>query len=265
MGQEDFMMEETEEKMNRADADYGNWVPSKYVYIPGLLGMMFVVVSYFYYPVIILALIFLMITMYFSYARAQFAPEGGNIQAKIQKLVLDELNWDGEGKLLDIGCGNAPLTIQALKKYPNAHATGIDYWGGMWEFSKEACEENAEIEGVNDRATFLRASASDLPFETESFDAAISNLVFHEVKDCEDKKRVIKEAIRVVKKGGVFSFQDLFEERKLYGDVDDLLDTIVGWGVEEVNFVHTSDFEFIPKSLKLPFMVGKIGMIQGKK
>lgn len=181
-------MDEIEENLNKKGIDYGNWVPSKYVYIPGLLGMLFVVVSYFYYPVIVLAFIFLMVTMYTSYARAQFAPEGGDLQVKIQSLVLDELKWDGNGKLLDIGCGNAPLTIKALNKYPNAQATGIDYWGGMWEFSKEACENNAEIEGVKNRATFLKASASDLPFEDESFDAAVSNMVFHEVKDSADKK-----------------------------------------------------------------------------
>ncbi len=258
-------MDENEENLNKKEADYGNWVPNKYVYIPGLLGMLFVVVSYFYYPVIVLAIIFLMITMYTSYARAQFAPEGGDLQAKIQNLVLDELKWHGNGKLLDIGCGNAPLTIKALIKYPNSQATGIDYWGGMWEFSKETCENNAEIEGVKNRATFIKASASDLPFEDESFDAAMSNMVFHEVKDSADKKMVIKEALRVVKKGGIFSFQDLFEEKKIYGDIDDLLDTILDWGVEEVNFIHTSDYEFIPRSLKLPFMVGNIGIIHGRK
>ncbi|MTK63951.1 MAG: class I SAM-dependent methyltransferase [Methanobacterium sp.] len=258
-------MDETEENMNKKDTNYGNWVPNKYVYIPGLIGMLFVVVSYFYYPVIILAIIFLMITMYTSYARAQFAPEGGDLQVKIQNLVLDELKWDGDGKLLDIGCGNAPLTIKALKQYPHAYATGIDYWGGMWDFSKDVCEKNAEIEGVENRVTFLKASASDLPFEDESFDAVMSNMVFHEVKDSADKKMVIKEALRVVKKGGVFSFQDIFEEKRIYGNIDDLLDTIMDWGIEEVNFIHTSDYDFIPRSLKLPFMVGNIGIIHGRK
>lgn len=258
-------MDETEENMNEKETNYGNWVPSKYVYIPGLLGMLFVVVSYFYYPVIVLAIIFLMVTMYTSYARAQFAPEGGDLQVKIQNLVLDELKWDGNGNLLDIGCGNAPLTIKALKQYPHAHATGIDYWGGMWDFSMEVCEKNAEIEGVKNRVTFLKASASDLPFEDESFDAVMSNMVFHEVKDSADKKMVIKEALRVVKKGGVFSFQDIFEEKRIYGNIDDLLDTIMDWGVEEVNFIHTSDYDFIPRSLKLPFMVGNIGIIHGRK
>lgn len=251
--------------MDKTKTDYGNWVPVKYVYIPGLFGMLFVVVSYFYYPVIILAIIFLMITMYTSYARAEFAPEGGNLQSKIQKLVLDELKWDGNGKIIDIGCGNGPLTIMALKKYPNATATGIDYFGGMWDFTIDTCIENAVKEEVNDRAEFLKGTASDLPFDDGSFDAAISNLVFHEVKDTSDKKMLIKEALRVVKKDGVFSFQDIFDEKRIYGDIDDLLDEIIGWGVEEVHYVHTNDLEFIPRSLKLPFMVGSIGIIHGKK
>ncbi len=251
--------------MDETKTEYGNWVPNKFVYIPGLMGMLFVVVSYFYYPLIILAIIFLMITMYTSYARAQFAPEGGDLQSKIQNLVIEELKWDGNGKLLDIGCGNAPLTITALKKYPQAHATGIDYWGDMWDFSMEACIKNATIEGVNDRVEFLRGTASDLQFEDGYFDAVISNMVFHEVKDTDDKRMVIKEALRVVKKGGMFSFQDLFDDKRIYGDIDDLLDTIMSWGVEEVYYTHTNDHEFIPRSLKLPFMVGKIGLIHGKK
>jgi len=127
----------------------------------------------------------------------------------------------------------------------------------------EVCIKNAKIEGVEDRAEFLEGTASDLPFEDGYFDAAISNLVFHEVKDTEDKRMVVKEALRVVKKGGVFSFQDLFHEQKVYGSIEELLLTINGWGVDEVEFKSTKDCEFIPRALKLPFMIGRIGIIHG--
>ena len=180
-------------------------------------------------------------------------------------MILDELEWDGKGRIIDIGCGNGPLTIEAAKKYPDSLVTGIDYWEGMWEYSMDVCMKNAKIEGVEDRVEFKKASASDLPFESGYFDAAVSNLVFHEVKDTADKKLVVKEALRVVKKGGFFAFQDLFHEEKIYGDIDDLLDDIEDWGVEEVYFTDTRESEFIPKALKLPFMVGSIGIIHGKK
>ena len=66
---------------------------------------------------------------------------------------------------------NAPLTIKAAKRYQNAFVTGIDYWGGMWEYSINMCMENAKIEGVADRINFQKATASDLPFNDGYFDA----------------------------------------------------------------------------------------------
>ncbi len=245
--------------------DYGTWVPLRYIYISGFLGVFFLFMTFIYNPVIVVSIIFFIITAYFAYARNMFSQEGGDIQSRIHELVLNHLNWNGNGEIIDIGCGNAPLTIKAAKRYPNAFVTGIDYWGGLWEYSINMCMENAKIEGVADRINFQKATASDLPFKDGYFDAAISNLVFHEVNDTKDKRDVIKEALRVVKKGGVFSFQDLFHEKRIYGDMEDLLETIRSWGIERVEFSSTKDSEFIPGPLKLPFMVGTIGIIHGIK
>ncbi len=87
----------------------------------------------------------------------------------------------------------------------------------------------------------------------------------HEVHDVKDKREVIREALRVIKTGGHFAFQDLFLVKGLYGEVDDLLKTVEGWGIAEVAFVDTSASDFIPAALKLPFMVGKISIIYGTK
>ena len=37
------------------------------------------------------------------------------------------------------------------------------------------------------------------------------------------------------------------------------------WGTERVDFLNTSDSEFIPKALELPFIVGAIGILYGEK
>jgi hypothetical protein len=50
-----------------------------------------------------------------------------------------------------------------------------------------------------------------------------------------------------------------------FGDIDDLVAMIRSWGIKEVAFADTSDSEFIPRALRLPFMVGRIGIIYGKK
>jgi len=69
----------------------------------------------------------------------------------------------GKVRIIDIGCGNGPLTIEAAKKYTDSLVTGIDYWEGMWEYSIDVCMKNAKIEGVEDRVEFKKASASNYP------------------------------------------------------------------------------------------------------
>ena len=244
---------------------YSNWVSSKFIAVPLLMGILFLGLMLVWPGFVIFAALCLLVSVYFVYARHAFSPRGGNIQAKLWEVVLDRLDWDGQGSALDIGCGNGPLTIALAQHHPGGHVTGIDTWGKAWDYAKAACEHNAEAAGVVDQTDFQKASASDLPFEDDSFDAAISNFVFHEVSDTKDKRALIREALRVAKKGGHFAFQDLFLVKEIYGEIDALLETIRGWGIAEVGFVDTSASDFVPTLLKLPFMVGKIGIIYGTK
>jgi ubiquinone/menaquinone biosynthesis C-methylase UbiE len=252
-------------KKDKTKTSYGNWTSKNLIYIPALVTVFFACLCLFSIYFIIPAILFLIVFAYFTYSYYQFSTSGGNIQTRVWEMTMDYLKWDGNSRAIDIGCGNAALTIKLAKKYPRAQFTGIDYWEGKWAYSKEACENNARVEGVADRITFLKASASSLPFEDGYFDAAISNFVFHEVADAKDRRDVIKEALRVVKKGGVFAFHDLFLIKKLYGETDDLLKTIRSWGVQEVDFVFTANSDFVPGLLKIPFMMGTIGIIYGRK
>jgi len=244
---------------------YANWVSPRLILVPVFLAVisavLIVVSPYFVIP----TGVFLLIAGYFLYARHLFSPTGGNIQERVCSVVMEKLDWDGQGRALDIGCGSGALTIRIATRYPGAKVVGIDYWGGMWGYSEEACQWNASQEEVSDRVTFQKASASSLPFGDEEFDAVVSNLVFHEVKDTSNKVSLIKEALRVLKKGGKFTFQDLFHIRHFYGTPEDLLTTIKSWGVREVEFVDTRELPFIPTALKLPFMLGTLGVLTGVK
>jgi len=248
-----------------AKPEYGNWVSKRLIYMFGFVGFVFLGLSLVLWVLVIPAVPFLIFSVYFLYARHQFSPQGGNVQDRVWKLVLANLDWNGEGKALDIGCGNGALTIKLAQKHEKAHVIGIDYWGKNWEYSKNTCERNAEIEGVSERATFQKASAVSLPFDDGYFDAAVSNFVFHTVSSFKDKRELIREALRVVKKGGKFSFQDEFLVKQLFGNIDDLIETIKSWGITKVEFVQTRDADFIPRTLKLPFILGTIGLIRGEK
>lgn len=248
-----------------AKPEYGNWVSNRIIYGAVIIGVVFVGAGLFYPLLDVAAAVSLLVAAYFAYARFRFSPSGGDVQGKILDLVLSHLDWDGEGCALDIGCGNGSLVIKLARSRPGSRVVGIDYWGGSWGYSKAMCEKNAQIEDAADRVSFQKASASSLPFEDGYFDAVVSNLVFHEVRDAADKREVIREGLRVLRKGGSFAFQDLFLLKGAFGDIDELIESVRSWGVAKVEFIPTRDSPFIPRLLKLPFMVGTIGILFGEK
>ena len=47
--------------------------------------------------------------------------------------------------------------------------------------------------------------------------------------------------------------------------IDNLLEIIREWGIEDVHFTSTADIVDIPRLLRIPSILGKIGIIYGKK
>ncbi|MGG0257015.1 class I SAM-dependent methyltransferase [Bacillus toyonensis] len=213
----------------------------------------------------ILVVPFIYITFILSYSVYQFAAFGGNYQSKIHDLIVAKVNWDGKGKILDIGTGNGSLIIKLSKTFPKSFLTGIDYWGGNWEYSKAQCQKNAAIEGVNDRIDFLKASAAELPFTDDEFDLIVSCLTFHEVKDRKNKIEVINEALRVLKPGGEFIFLDLFMDEKIFGNERELLNVLKKHGVSELHGYKLAEEMRLPKLLLNKKVLGNAMILSGKK
>ena len=252
---------------------YGNWVPEKMLYAlwaGTVLAAVLLILSLTIWDKVFLIVLFALALLimgfyaiYMSLFHKEFSFEGGGLMGKMHEHLLSRLPFDGKGKILDIGCGSGALIIRAKKKFPEAQAVGLDYWGATWNYAKEQCENNARIENV-ENIEFVKGDASDLCFEDGHFDAAISNFVFHEVRSVSDKHSLVKEALRVVKKGGAFAFQDMFEVKRLYGDMDEFIKEIKSWGIEEVNYeAHTENLPFVPKNIKLMFK--DMGIIYGIK
>lgn len=262
--------------MKEKKLDYGNWVPGNMMHllwgITALLAIAnilnFCIFTNIAADVILLCMLLLStgMSVYMQICRNIFAYEKGGLMGRIHDYLLEHLYWNGEGDLLEIGCGAGALSIKCAKKYPRARITGMDYWGKSWNYAREQCENNAELEGVKNRITFQQGDAAKLDFPDNTFHAAVSNFVFHEVKSQPDKHYVVREALRVVKKGGVFVFHDMFEQTQLYGNMNDFIKELKQEGITEIHYIPNTDREsFIPGFLRAPWMLKDMGLIYGIK
>lgn len=208
----------------------------------------------------------LAMTFYMWRCRVLFDFDKGGVMGEIHEYLVQHLSWNGKGRLLDIGCGAGALTIRCAKKFPKAELVGMDYWGTGWSYAKEQCERNASIEGVAKRIVFQKGDAANLDFYDGSFDAAVSNFVFHEVRSQPDKRKVVKEALRTVKKGGTFAFQDMFSQENLYGNMEEFVEELRREGIHEINYIPFVEKQgFIPKFVQAPWMLHGVGLIYGVK
>ena len=251
------------QKESNNKTDLGNWVPIKMIALPIILALLCsglgIVSVYFFIP----ASLFLLVAVYFAVSWQIFSPRGGDVQDKVQELVLWHIPKRPYAEVLDIGCGNGALTLKVAQNFPQAHVTGVDYWGKSWDYSLGVCENNARALGLFERTDFRRASAVALPFADASFDLVVSNLCFHEVHDAADKRAPLREALRVLKPGGVFVLQDLFMLQPYFGTSRELLETLRGWSARDVEFIPTNQAAFIPAWVKLPFMLGTLAIVKG--
>ncbi|MBR4578647.1 MAG: class I SAM-dependent methyltransferase [Oscillospiraceae bacterium] len=148
------------------------------------------------------------------------------------------------GKGLDVGCGSGALAIACAKRNPTAAFIGIDRWGKEYaSFNKPLCESNAKAEGVSN-VSFQRGDATQLDFPDESFDAVVSNYVYHNIPG--DRQAYLLETLRILKKGGMFAIHDIFSKAK-YGDMQAFVKKLKDMGYADVRLIDTTDGTWITK------------------
>jgi len=253
------------------ELEYGNWVRKKNLVVLGFLtlgiGLLLLIPLGSFYRGFMLFLFIMMLVSFFLplYAYVMFSQKGGRLQEKIYQLIIQKLGTNLKGSILDIGSGNGVLAVKLALQNPAAQVTGMDYWGTDWEYSKGVCEQNARKAGVEDRVHFQRGDAASLDFANETFDGVISNLTFHEVKSVPDKRNVLAEALRVLKPGGAFSFVDYFHETKYYGARLEFQKYLKELHLSKVDHKLLSEVMELPVLLRHPKILGRVGIIYGRK
>jgi len=166
------------------------------------------------------------------------------------------------GKCLDVGCGSGALAIAVAKRNPKAEITGIDRWGKEYaSFSRMLCENNAKAEGVSN-AVFMSGNAVKLDFADETFDAVVSNYVYHNIPG--DRQEYLLETLRTLKKGGNFALHDIFSKSK-YGDMQAFVKKLRDMGYAEVRLIDTTNGMFMSRSESKWMELSGSALLTGRK
>ena len=110
----------------------------------------------------------------------------------------------------------------------------------------------------------MRGDANKLEFPDETFDAVISNYVYHNITNAPDKHALLRESLRVLKKGGVFALQDDMKPG-MYGDMEAFAKELKTEGFRDVKIVDTAEEIFGSKSRAKLLALGNSAALVGRK
>ncbi len=105
------------------------------------------------------------------------------------KWALEGIQWRGDERILDIGCGYGAYYDRLTEQFPDIQYFGIDLSEGM--LRQHAAYGTGRL---------LMGDATQLPFAGETFDVVMANHMLYHIPDVEAAVREVK---RVMKPDGV--------------------------------------------------------------
>ncbi len=159
--------------------------------------------------------------------------KSSSLQYQIGTVAIERLEEKLFENILEIGSGNALLTIDLAKKYPNSRIIGI-------ENSKEQCgqgTENLQQYDINNIEIICK-NALDITYEDE-FDLVFSNSAIHWIADLELMYKLLHRAL---KPGGEIMIQTGLKVRD-YGINIQVI----------IKLLRTKEFRGLFKNVKLPW------------
>lgn len=164
--------------------------------------------------------------------------------SKLKKKVLARAHLRDGQSLLDVGCGTGTLVLLARKRLPRSRIVGIDADEKILRIVQ------SKIRKSDACVELVTASAEQLPFPAETFDAVVSVLVFHHLPTIV-KRRAIREVFRVLKHDGRFLLADFGIPRS----------TLFRFFVSLVKLLRLPEAKTMQDNLegKIPLWLGEVG------
>jgi ubiquinone/menaquinone biosynthesis C-methylase UbiE len=104
--------------------------------------------------------------------------------------------------LLDVGTGTGVLAIEALRRWPDLHVTGVDPSTGMLDIARRLADEQLDP-SVAARYETLQGWADEVDMEDGSFHLAVSSFVLQLVPS---RAAAFREIQRLLQPGGVLAW-----------------------------------------------------------
>ena len=131
--------------------------------------------------------------------------------SKWRRMVQDRL--PAEGRILEVGCGPGSFAEEVVGR----DLVCLDPIPEMLRCAESRVNPKRAARG-DSAVEFVEATAEDLPFDDNSFDAVCSLFSF---RDWYDKRAGLSEVLRVLKPGGIIVIVDPAKINRLHG--------VLGW------------------------------------
>jgi arsenite methyltransferase len=124
--------------------------------------------------------------------------------------MLNQVNWTGNERALDVGTGRGLLLIGAAKRLTTGKAVGIDIWNqeDLSGNNLQNLERNIELEGVRDKTEVKNDDAQKMSFPNDTFDVVVSLACLHNIYNAPGRAQACNEIARVLKPGGTAIISD---------------------------------------------------------
>jgi len=136
-----------------------------------------------------------------------FTGSAGAMRRMALPFVREALNEcsGADHKMLDIGCGTAPILREVKRNWPELAVTGLD-------LSPAYIGKARKILGGESKVDFVQAAAEDTGLSDECYDIVSAVYLFHELPP-KVRIEVLQEVARLLKPGGMFILTDTIQYR----------------------------------------------------
>ncbi len=145
----------------------------------------------------------------------------------MRRMILPvlKLHTQDQGQWLELACGAGSATRPVLETFTKAKITALDLSSPYLKVAQEKLRNYPNID-------FIQGDATNLDFKNETFSAVYCVYLLHELPRRE-REKVIQEAYRVLKPGGLLVFADSLQT----GDESSL-----DWALERFPKVYHEPF-----------------------